>query len=81
VSSIPSDPSGKGVEQVAFFDVYPPDDNEEGGGVADWSFGTWSHYTFPSGFIVINTIDRGPFVVKMSNFSGRGFGKRWLRRG
>lgn len=82
VSTIPEDPTGAGVEEIAFFDVYPPDDVEEGGGVASWDFGTWSHYTFPtSGNIVINTIDRGAFVVKMSGFRQRGFGKRWLRRG
>lgn len=79
ISSIPRDPSGKSVKEIAYFDVYPEDDGLEGGGEALWDFGTWSHYTFPSGFIVINTIDRGPFVVKMSNFKGRGKGKRSLR--
>ncbi|KAK4500135.1 hypothetical protein PRZ48_008321 [Zasmidium cellare] len=81
VSTIPEDDTGAGVEEIAFFDVYPGDDDEEGGGVADWSFGTWSHFTFPSGYIVINTIDRGPFVVKLSKFGKRGFGKRHVRRG
>lgn len=36
VSTIPEDDTGKGVEEIAFFDVYPGDDGEEGGGVADW---------------------------------------------
>ncbi|KAF7187892.1 hypothetical protein HII31_10792 [Pseudocercospora fuligena] len=80
VSGIPDDPTGGNVEEVAYFDVYPPDDDQPGGGIATWDFGTWSHYTFPSGYIVVNTIDRGPFVVKMSQFSARGFGKRKVRR-
>lgn len=36
VSTIPEDDSGDSVEEIAFFDVYPGDDDEEGGGVADW---------------------------------------------
>ncbi|SMQ55114.1 unnamed protein product [Zymoseptoria tritici ST99CH_3D7] len=76
VSSIPGTPDGSEVEEIAFFDVYPEDDENEGGGIADWSFGTWSHYSFESGWIVINTIDRGAFVVKMAKFAGRGKGKK-----
>ncbi|KAF2260017.1 hypothetical protein CC78DRAFT_502275 [Lojkania enalia] len=78
VSSIPWRPDGKGVEEIAYFDVYPGDDDLEGGGQAVWDAGTWSHYTFPSGFIVVNTIDRGAFVVKMNKFRWRGMGKRHL---
>jgi choice-of-anchor B domain-containing protein len=78
VSSIPKQPSGKGVTEIAYFDVYPGDDNLPGGGEAQWEFGTWSHYSFPSGWIVINTIDRGAFVVKLTKFKGRGYGKRWV---
>lgn len=77
VSSIRRDPTGKSVEEIAFFDVYPEDDNQPGGGIADWSFGTWSHYTFASGWIVINTIDRGAFVVKMNKFAAIGKGRFW----
>lgn len=79
VSSIPSDPTGAGIEEVAFFDIYPEDDQAEGGGMATF-VGTWSHYTFPSGWVVVNTIERGAFVVKMNKFKGRGFGKRHVRR-
>ncbi|KAF2642940.1 hypothetical protein P280DRAFT_488139 [Massarina eburnea CBS 473.64] len=75
VSSIPKDPSGKGVEEIAYFDVYPPDDVLPGGGEAIWDFGTWSHFSFGSGFVAVNTIDRGVFVVKLSKFEKRGFGK------
>ncbi|KAH7041484.1 uncharacterized protein B0I36DRAFT_235364 [Microdochium trichocladiopsis] len=66
VSSIPSDPTGKGVKQVAYFDIYPEDDNVGNGGEIDF-VGTWSHYPyFKSGYIVINTIERGAYVVKRS---------------
>ncbi|KAK3314090.1 hypothetical protein B0H66DRAFT_643531 [Apodospora peruviana] len=62
--SVPSDPTGKGIKEVAYFDTYPEDDMEPGGGNVTFT-GTWSHYPFlPSGFIVINTMDRGAFVVK-----------------
>jgi choice-of-anchor B domain-containing protein len=73
VSSIPRHPDGSRVEEIAYFDVYPPDDVKPGGGDALWDAGTWSHYTFPSGYTVINTIDRGAFVVKPT--WGRGKGK------
>lgn len=81
VSSIPRDPTGKKVKEIAYFDTYPEDDNLPGGGQAVWDSGTWSHFTFPSGYIVINTIDRGPFVVKMNKFKGRGKGHNHVRRG
>ncbi|KAH7303648.1 hypothetical protein B0I35DRAFT_383692 [Stachybotrys elegans] len=74
VSSIPEFPDGSQVEEIGFFDVYPPDDHLPGGGAAIWDFGTWSHYTFPSGFTVVHTIDRGAFVVKLRG-QGRGKGK------
>lgn len=65
VRSIPTDPTGKGVKEVGFFDVYPEDDNQSGGGVVDF-VGTWSSYAlFKSGFILVNTMERGAFVVKM----------------
>lgn len=80
VSGIPRDPSGKNIKEIAYFDVFPGDDDVVGGGDALWDAGTWSHYTFPSGNIVINTIDRGAFLVKLSKFKGRGHGKRWVKR-
>ncbi|KAH7127221.1 hypothetical protein B0J11DRAFT_297905 [Dendryphion nanum] len=79
VSSIPWAPSGKYVNEIAYFDVYPGDDDLPGGGAAVWEGGTWSHYTFKSGWIAINTIDRGVFLVRLNKFKGRGFGKRQLR--
>lgn len=66
VSSIPTDPTGNGVWEIAHFDMYPEDDNLPGGGVVDF-FGTWSSYAyFKSGFIFINDMERGAFVVKMT---------------
>jgi len=53
------------VEEVAHFDVYPEDDKEPLGGTVDF-LGSWSSYAmFPSGFIFVNTIERGGFVLKM----------------
>lgn len=67
VRSIPTDPTGKSVKEVAFFDIYPEDDNQTNGGVIDF-VGTWSSYAFfKSGYILINTIERGAFVVKRTN--------------
>lgn len=79
VSTIPEDPTGAGVEEIAFFDIYPEDDEAEGGGIVQYA-GTWSHYTFPSGYVAVNTIERGVFIVKMNGFQKRGFGKRFVRR-
>lgn len=67
VTSVPTDPTGAGVCEAGFFDIYPEDDAEPGGGQVDF-FGTWSSYAgFKSGFIYINTIERGSFVVKMTS--------------
>ncbi|KAK1750438.1 hypothetical protein QBC47DRAFT_309836 [Echria macrotheca] len=64
--SVAEDPTGGGIKEVAFFDTYPEDDHLPGGGNVTFT-GSWSHYPFfPSGFIVINTMDRGAFVVKRS---------------
>lgn len=66
VSSVPKDPTGDGVCEIAFFDVYPEDDLLPGGGAIEFS-GSWSSYAmFPSGFIFINTIERGGYLVKMT---------------
>jgi len=64
VSSIPSDPTGAGVKEIGFFDIYPEDDNQPGGGSVNF-VGTWSSYAlFKSGHILINTMERGAFIVK-----------------
>ena len=65
VSSIPTDPTGKGVKEIGFFDVYPEDDNVTGGGKVDF-VGTWSSYAlFKIGYILVNTMERGAFILKM----------------
>ena len=67
VRSVRYDPSGSSVEEVAYFDIYPEDDDEAGGGVASF-VGTWASYAyFKSGFIFVNTIERGGFVVKRTD--------------
>ncbi|PGH00197.1 hypothetical protein AJ80_09205 [Polytolypa hystricis UAMH7299] len=79
VSSIPDDPTGGGIEEIAYFDIYPEDDHLPNGGIIDF-VGTWSHYAnYPSGNILVNTIERGAFVVKLSQFDGRGRGKNWRK--
>ncbi|PNS16945.1 hypothetical protein CAC42_4909 [Sphaceloma murrayae] len=66
VRSIPRDPTGAGICEAGFFDIYPEDDAEEGGGRVAF-LGTWSSYAyFKSGYIYINTIERGSFLVKMT---------------
>lgn len=68
VSSIPHDPTGGSVSEVAYFDIYPEDDHLPSGGIVDF-VGTWSHFAgFPSGNRSVNTMERGAFVVKMSGF-------------
>lgn len=69
VRSIPSNPSGSGVCEAGFFDIYPEDDAMAGGGQIEF-LGTWSSYAyFKSGYIFVNTIERGAFVVKMTGKS------------
>lgn len=64
ITSIQRDPTGSGVKEVGFFDIHPEDDNEPGGGAIDF-IGTWASYAlFKSGWIVINTMERGGFVVR-----------------
>jgi choice-of-anchor B domain-containing protein len=70
VRSIPSDPTGAGVKEIGYFDIYPEDDNQPGGGSVDF-VGTWSSYAlFKSGHILINTMERGAFIVKFQEGKG-----------
>ncbi|OAA55753.1 hypothetical protein ISF_07858 [Cordyceps fumosorosea ARSEF 2679] len=67
VSSVTADPSGAGICEAGFFDIHPADDEQAGGGHVSFS-GTWSSYAgFKSGFILVHTIERGTFVVKMTS--------------
>jgi hypothetical protein len=48
-------------------DIYPEDDNTPGGGKVDF-VGTWSSYAlFKSGHILVNTMERGAFIVKLKD--------------
>lgn len=63
ISSINSDPTGKGFKEVAYFDVYPEDDNKSQLGFV----GAWSVYPFfKSGYILVNSIERGIMALKKS---------------
>jgi choice-of-anchor B domain-containing protein len=65
VSSIPRNPTGSDVCEAAFFDIYPEDDAV--GGIVEF-VGTWSSYAyFKSGYIFVNTIERGAFVLRMTS--------------
>ncbi|KAL2163233.1 hypothetical protein VTH06DRAFT_5289 [Thermothelomyces fergusii] len=66
VSGVELDPTGGNFEEVGFFDCHPEDD-EAGGEVA--FLGTWSVYPFfKSGYILLNSIERGIFSLK---YTGR----------
>ncbi|KAF2680729.1 hypothetical protein K458DRAFT_392404 [Lentithecium fluviatile CBS 122367] len=67
ISSITEDPSGDSLCEAVFFDIYPEDDEMEGGGTVAF-LGSWSSYAnFKSEFIFVHTIERGSFVVKMTS--------------
>jgi choice-of-anchor B domain-containing protein len=69
VSSVPSDPTGASICEAGFFDIHPEDDELEGHGQVAFT-GSWSSYAgFKSGFIMVHTIERGTFVVKMKTKS------------
>ncbi|KAK7021239.1 MYND-type domain-containing protein [Favolaschia claudopus] len=62
ISSINEDPTGAGFFEAAFFDVHPEDDDING--IAEYG-GSWSVYPFfESGYVLVNTMERGLFVVK-----------------
>jgi choice-of-anchor B domain-containing protein len=64
VSSVARDSTGAGFNEVGFFDVHPEDDSA-GGEVA--FNGAWSVYPyFQSGHVLINSIERGIFSVKLN---------------
>jgi choice-of-anchor B domain-containing protein len=65
VSSVFDDPTGAGFEQVGFFDCHPEDDSV--GGVVEF-FGSWSVYPyFKSGYILLNSIERGVYSLKYTD--------------
>ncbi|KAJ7062259.1 hypothetical protein C8F01DRAFT_1137028, partial [Mycena amicta] len=63
-SMVAQDPTGESFFETAFFDVHPEDDAI--GGEAAFG-GAWSSYPyFESGYILVNTLERGLFVVKLT---------------
>lgn len=66
VSSVQLDPTGGKFEETGFFDCHPEDDDVNG--VIEF-LGTWSVYPyFKSGYILLNSIERGIFSLK---YTGR----------
>ncbi|KAG9236674.1 hypothetical protein BJ875DRAFT_212886 [Amylocarpus encephaloides] len=62
VTSVASDPTGKGFKQVGFFDVNPGDDASTG---QVQFVGSWSVYPyFKSGYLLLNSIERGIYSLK-----------------
>jgi choice-of-anchor B domain-containing protein len=62
VSAWETDPTGKSFKQAGFFDCAPEDDAV--GGIAEFK-GSWSVYPyFKSGYILLNSIERGIFSLK-----------------
>ncbi|KAE9407880.1 hypothetical protein BT96DRAFT_932922 [Gymnopus androsaceus JB14] len=65
ISTIAEDPTGSLFEEVAYFDTHPEDDAV--GGVVEFG-GVWSTYPyFSSGFLLVNDMERGLFVLKLTN--------------
>jgi len=64
VTSLAEDDTGALFEETAFFDVRPEDDEE--GGAATFN-GAWSVYPyFNSGHIIVSSIERGLFSLKLN---------------
>jgi hypothetical protein len=64
VSSVAQNPTGKGFKEVGFFNCHPEDDAV--GGEVEF-FGSWSVYPyFKSGYILLNSIERGLYSLKRS---------------
>lgn len=66
VKSVSKDPTGKGVTVEGFFDIYPEDD-AAGGTVA--FVGTWSHFLFPSGYVLVSKFYPGLENVRRKNWN------------
>ncbi|KAF7329308.1 MYND-type domain-containing protein [Mycena kentingensis (nom. inval.)] len=63
-SMIAEDPTGESFFEAGFFDVHPEDDVIGGEAVFG---GAWSAYPyFKSGYILVNTLERGLFVLKLT---------------
>ncbi len=61
-TSVRRDPTGKSMRQAGFFDCHPEDDAQ--GGAVEF-VGSWSVYPyFRSGFLLLNSIERGVYSLK-----------------
>ncbi|KAG5951552.1 hypothetical protein E4U58_001133 [Claviceps cyperi] len=59
-SSVPQDPTGAGMRELAFFDCWPNDDKAP----EVEFYGAWSAYIwFKSGTIIMNCIEEGLFAL------------------
>ncbi|EEP81366.1 conserved hypothetical protein [Uncinocarpus reesii 1704] len=75
ISSVDRDPTGKKFKQTGFFDCHPEDD-EQNGEVE--FFGSWSVYPyFRSGYILLNSIERGIYSLKYTGPKRKYYGKWW----
>jgi choice-of-anchor B domain-containing protein len=62
IVDVTSAPDTSAFKQVGFFDCHPEDDSV--GGIVEF-IGSWSVYPyFPSGYILLNSIERGVFALK-----------------
>ncbi|ROT41302.1 hypothetical protein SODALDRAFT_331023 [Sodiomyces alkalinus F11] len=62
--SILDDDSGAGFTEIGYFDVRPEDDDAPGGGEVSFN-GAWSVYPYlPSGYLLVNSIERGIYSLK-----------------
>ncbi|KAK3316898.1 hypothetical protein B0H66DRAFT_592991 [Apodospora peruviana] len=62
VSGVERDPTGGNFKETGFFDCHPEDDDVNG--VVEF-LGTWSVYPyFKSGYVLLNSIERGIFALK-----------------
>lgn len=69
ISSTARHPDGSKFKEVGFFDCHPEDDAI--GGMVEF-IGTWSVYPyFKSGYIVLNSIERGLFSLRYYGHRGR----------
>lgn len=69
ISSYKEHPDGSKFEQVGFFDCHPEDDDV--GGVVKF-VGSWSIYPyFKSGYMLLNSIERGVYSLKYDGGRGR----------
>ena len=60
-----------GLQEIAYFDVYPDNDN------ASFEGGAWSNYPYFSQphIVGVSSIDRGFFILRVDPSAGKGNGR------